>query len=92
MEKKEKIKGYIPCGNYVVLEAKKVPPKTTPNGIIVPDIGKERKDLYEAYIFAIGPEVKEVKFKVGDRVVFNQYDSKIVEKDGVQDKSIMAVY
>ncbi len=92
----KKVSGFKACGNYVILKLKKAPPKTTESGIIIPDIAKSKEDTFMAFVFDIGPEAK-VSCKIGDRVVFNQFDAKAVRKDKIeyiilQDRNIMAVY
>lgn len=59
--------------------------------------GDGEKETFKALIHDIGPEVENPSFKVGDEVIFNQYDMKGVEdKDDnrfgiVQGDSVMAI-
>lgn len=93
---KDNIKGFKACSHYVVLKLEKSKLKLSEGGIIIPDIAQKKEDKWAAYVFDIGPKA-EVTCKIGDRVVFNQYDAKALSKDGseyivCQDKNIMAIY
>ena len=80
-------------GNYVILKLVKVKKdEKTKGGILLVN----NKEKYKAIVFDIGPDVKDVNFKEGDNVVFNEYDKKAVDVDDdiyiiVQAKSVMAV-
>lgn len=62
-----------------------------------PTAGGGKLELDYAEIHDIGPKVENPDFKVGDRVIFNEYDIKYVgSKENmfgiVKESSIMAVY
>lgn len=102
-----KFKEVKAVGKYVVLEF--VPVKQDlfekkegsslllPTGETEDMTGTAKKEIHKAMVHDIGPEVEKPSFKVGDEVVFNQYDMKMVENsDGqqygvLQGTSIMAV-
>lgn len=84
-------------GNYVVLKFISVERELyrKRGEIWVP--GEGDSEAFKAVVHHIGPEVSEPVFKVGDEVVFNQYDMKAVgDEDGdkygiVQGHNIMAI-
>jgi len=85
------IDDFIPLHNFVLLKLIKVDDEKSKSGLII--VGG--KDRYDAIVELKGPEAKG-DFKVGDVVVFNEYDKKIIERSNityiiVQDKSIMAI-
>ena len=68
-----------------------------PNEESAPSAGGGKLELDYALIHDIGPKVENPDYKVGDRVVFNEYDIKYVgSKENmfgiVKEGSIMAVY
>ncbi len=84
-------------GNYVVLKFESVERELfrKQGKIFVPN--SNEKETYKPTIYSIGPEVKDPSFKIGDEVVFNQYDmNKFGDDTGqiygvVQAHNIMAV-
>ncbi|HUS51105.1 MAG TPA: co-chaperone GroES [Candidatus Paceibacterota bacterium] len=89
-------KVFTACNNYVILRVEKIAPKLSEGGIIIPLTAQKEGDKHEAYLYDIGPKA-EVTCKIGDRVIFNQYDAKALEDKKQQfivckDVSIMAVY
>ena len=84
-------KDFIPMHNYVLLKLVKVDDEKRESGLIL--VGG--KDRYDAIVEEIGLEAKG-EFKIGDVVVFNEYDKKVIERNNVtyiliQDRSVMAV-
>jgi len=96
-------------GKFVVLKFEKVddgmfkkkgslliPSVSTSN----PQENASQKDTtrWRAFIFDIGPDVENPSYKIGDMVVFNNYDIKYVGSDDdntfgiVQGHNIMATY
>ena len=75
--------------------------KKSKGGIIMVDApGEQKKEVFQAFIHSFGNKVKvmELDFKVGDLVVFNDYDIKNIEDSNHQvwaitkPESIMAKY
>jgi len=81
------------ANNYVILRLEKVKEVGhTKSGILL--VNKDEK--YNAYIDSIGTNAKVEGFKIGDNVIFNEYDKKVVEINEkiyviLKDISIMAV-
>ena len=79
--------------NYVVLKLEKViEQEKTPSGILL----VKNDEKYNAFIHSIGPDAKLKGFELGNNVIFNEYDKKVVEIDKqiyviVKDISVMAV-
>lgn len=96
------IKAIEATGNYVVLkleEAKKKDMYEKKGSLLVQTDGPDQKSKIQAKVFHIGPKAdNELGFKVGDIVVFNDYDAKHVGEmeTGMyvitRDVSIMAIY
>lgn len=97
--------GLNPVEYNVVVRLESVE-KTTAGGIIIPDSKVDRDDLAtdEGTLVAVSPHAftyaewqrGQVPPKVGDRILFAQYDGRIWEKDGVKyriikDKAVVAV-
>ena len=80
-----KLKDIQPCGEMVLLkfyEVKKDIFKTNSSGIITfNQSANDEKQKYYALVEALGPDVKNVTFKVGDRVFYNDYDLKTFGDD-----------
>lgn len=75
------------CGKMVLLRFDEVKrPEKSKKGIILPGGATSQcmadqlnpKPIYRAYVAAIGPEVdlEKINFKVGDWVIYNDYDCK----------------
>lgn len=97
------MKNFKPKGNYVLIKLeKKTGDKKTKGGIIIPDFEGKSNDntaspsSHNFIVDEIGPDVKSVK--VGDLVIFNEYDLKGVKDDednhyGIcKEESIFATY
>jgi len=88
----ENIPDFIPLGNHVLLRLEKV--KQTSeirNGIVIPNA----KEKYSAIIHSKGSDAQG-GFEVGDNVVFNEYDKKVIERNGItyvliRDENIWAI-
>ena len=81
-----KIKNVRALGEMVVL--KFVPVKKTnltKNGLLL--VKENEKEEHEAIVDSIGPDVKDPSFKVGDKVIFNNYDLMMVEEEDPEDAS-----
>lgn len=90
-------KDFTACKDYVILKLVKLPPKLSEGGIIIPESAQKEKDKYEAVVYDIGETKEPATFKIGDKVVFNQYDTKNVDRHGnyyvvCRAVSIMATY
>ena len=95
-------------GNHVILKMhvkeKKEPYVQQKSGLYVPEEGMSQPaggnnelELDHAEVFHISENVENPTFKVGDRVIFNEYDIKYVgSKENMfgitKAESIMAVY
>jgi chaperonin GroES len=67
-----------PLGDRVLLKPELTPPKT-PGGIILPEMAI--KKTQEGLVVAIG-EDKEIKLKVGDRVIYDKYAGVPLDVEG----------
>lgn len=71
---------FKPCNEMVLLHFVKTDKngmKKSKGGIIMPDLEKKsEKEIYTPYIDKIGPGVPtdKINFKVGDKIIFNDYD------------------
>lgn len=104
------IKNIKATGNYVVLkmvvkDQDEGMYKKKKSGLYVPNQEEEqaapagggKMQLDHALVHEVGPDVKDPGFKVGDKVVFNEYDIKYVGRKenmfGItKAESIMATY
>ena len=104
------IKDIKAIGNYVVLkmvvkEEDSEMYKQKKSGLYVPNQQEEspasvstgKLELKHALVHDIGPDVENANFKIGDKVIFNEYDLKNVgSKENMfgitKAESIMAVY
>lgn len=80
MLKFEKI---TPTGEMVLLKIVQVkqdanPFTTLDSGLLVKKSEEAKKVRVEAFVEAFGKGVKDAEFKVGDKVMFNDYDAKYV--------------
>lgn len=90
-------------GRFVVLKfvpvKKDMFEKKDGSNLLLPTGGSDgsEKTVHKAIVHDIGPEVEKPTFSVGDEVVFNQYDMKMVENDNgdnygvLQGANVMAV-
>ncbi len=90
-----KIDSIKATGKWVIIKAVEVEEKqqlvTTPGGIILPDGSRstkgqnvnssEGKKTVDLYVEDIGPDVKDVNYKVGDCVLCDAYDLQTIEDD-----------
>jgi co-chaperonin GroES (HSP10) len=95
------MKDLKPCGNYVLLEffeGKNSIENKTSGGLFLPN---EKKEPDYAVVLSVGDAVylKNVEFKIGDKVFFNEYDAKKIQDFDtdrmfilVQVQNIMASY
>ena len=93
-----KIDSIKATGKWVIIKAVEVEEKqqlvTTPGGIILPDGSRstkgqdvnssEGKKTVDLYVEDIGPDVKDVNYKVGDCVLCDSYDLQTVGDDEKQ--------
>lgn len=80
-----------PLHDYVLLKKEEVE-KTTASGIILTS-GKEQSKL--AIVEAIGKDVEDAGYKVGDRVLYREYAGTNMKVDGkefivIKDEDIIA--
>lgn len=97
------MRNFKPKHNYVLikLEKKDDGPKRTKSGIYLPNDKEEKSSVaspssHNFIVEAVGPDVKTVK--VGEYVIFNEYDLKGIKDDddnhyGIcKEESIFATY
>jgi co-chaperonin GroES (HSP10) len=74
-----KIKNIKPVGKYVLIKLhKETGEEVTKGGLVIVKPG-EKNVLAFATIEGIGNEVVNASFKIGDKVVFNEFDLKKVD-------------
>jgi chaperonin GroES len=89
------MKNIRPVEDFILIEFKPVEEEITESGIVIPDSAKKEK--HYAVIVSIGPKVEHRDYKIGNKVIFNDYDLKTVETTDrrfglLRAGSIFAVY
>jgi chaperonin GroES len=77
----------VPLYDRVVIRPVEEPEERTPSGIIIPDTAKEKPS--EGEVIAVGEgrllengEIKPLKVKVGDKVIYSKYAGNDIVVDG----------
>ncbi|HUS51361.1 MAG TPA: co-chaperone GroES [Candidatus Paceibacterota bacterium] len=91
------IKNIKPVNEYILLKFDLEEEKKTSAGIIIPAAKADQKNRENATIIGLGPKVEARDFKIGDKVIVNDFDIKRIEgEDGwyglTKASSVFATY
>ena len=85
-----------PVGNFILIKFEKVPDtKVSEAGIIT--VTPKGQEQHHALIHKVGKDVQSDEFKIGDKVIFDEYGAKVIELENdrvaiIKPENVFATY